>query len=265
MLDTAGGLFRLYGMNVKLGVSRAMAYRFDFVTGLITSILFSGTAPFLQYIFFTQTKGYPGWDLRQIMLFQGLLLFWLGLKELLFGDVRFLAESLVRKGDFDRLLVKPYPPLGVLLCSGFNLKGIGATLSGCALAGYAMVELRLVPDALQIALFLLMLAGSVVLYMAITTILCTIIIMLVQVGRIGELADRILGFGDYPVNIYPKLMRQAFLTIFPFAIWAYVPAQILLDRVDASAYYALAGCVAVFLFSLWLWNRSLRKYTSAGG
>lgn len=264
-MDTAFGLFRLYGMNVKLGVSRAMAYRFDFVTGLLTSILFSGTAPFLQYIFFTQTKGYPGWDLKQIMLFQGLLLFWLGLRELLFGDVRHVAESLVRRGDFDRLLVKPYPPLGVLLCSGFNLKGIGATLSGCLLTGYAMIRMKLVPGAGQLALFALMLAGSIVTYMAVTTILCTIVIMLVQVGRVGELFDRILGFGDYPVNIYPKLLRQAFLTIFPFAIWAYIPAQIFLDRVDAGAYYAIAGSVAAFLFSLWLWNRSLRKYTSAGG
>ncbi|MFD0671190.1 ABC transporter permease [Cohnella sp. GCM10027633] len=264
-MDNVSGLFKLYAWNVKLGVSRAMAYRFDFFTGLITSILFSGTAPFLQYIFFTQTRGYEGWDLKQIMLFQGLLLFWLGLRELLFGDVKNVAESLVRKGDFDRLLVKPYPPLGVLLCSGFNLKGIGATLSGCALTGYALVQLKIVPSIGQIALFLLMIAGSIAFYMAVQTLLCTIVIMLVQVGRVPELVDRVLGFGDYPVNIYPKMLGTLFLTVFPFAIWAYVPAQILLDRADAGAYWSIIGCVLMFVFSLWLWNRSLNKYTSAGG
>ncbi|MFC5530310.1 ABC transporter permease [Cohnella yongneupensis] len=264
-MDHVSGLLRLYSWNVKLGVSRAMAYRFDFFTGLITSILFSGTAPFLQYIFFTQTRGYPGWDLHQIMLFQGLLLFWLGLKDLMFGEVRNVALGLVRKGDFDRLLVKPFPPLGVLLCSGFNLKGIGATLSGCALTGYALAKLNLVPSVWQITLFLLMMVSSIIFYMAVTTLICTLIIMLVQVGRIPELADRILGFGDYPINIYPKMLGQVFLTVFPFAIWAYMPAQILLDRVDSGAYTSIIGCVVVFLFSLWLWNRSLHKYTSAGG
>jgi ABC-2 type transport system permease protein len=264
-MENITGLLRLYAWNVKLGVSRSMAYRFDFIVGLVTSILFSGTAPFLQYIFFTQTKGYPGWDLRQIMLFQGLLLLWLGLRQMLFGNVLDVAYGLVRKGDFDRLLVKPYPPLGVLLCSGFNLKGIGAALSGCALTGYAFYQLKLIPDLWQIALALFTLVCSIFFYMGVTTLLCTIIIMLVQIGRVEELVERVLGFGDYPINIYPRILQQIFLTVFPFVIWAYVPSQTMLDRLDSGVITAAIGCFAVFAFSVWIWNRSLNKYTSAGG
>jgi ABC-2 type transport system permease protein len=259
------GLLRLYAWNVKLGISRSLAYRFDFVIGLITSILFSGTAPFLQYIFFTQTKGYPGWNLHQIMLFQGMLLFWLGLRQMLFGNVLEQAYGLVRKGDFDRLLVKPYPPLGVLLCSGFNLKGIGATLSGVALAGYGFTQLDLVPSFWQILLALFMLICSIFFFMGVTTLLCTIIIMLVEIGRVEELVERVMGFGDYPINIYPRILRQTFLTVFPFAIWAYVPSQIMLDRLNSGVWTAAAGCFVVFIVSVWYWNRSLNKYTSAGG
>ncbi|TVX94793.1 ABC transporter permease [Cohnella terricola] len=259
------GLLKLYYWNMKLSVSRSMAYRFDFVIGVLTSILFSGTAPFLQYIFFTQTKGYPGWNLDQIMLFQGLLLLWLGLRQTLFGNVMNVAHGLVRKGDFDRLLVKPYPPLGVLLCSGFNLKGIGSLISGCVLTGYAFARLDLVPGPAEVLLALASFACSIVLYMGVMTLLCTMVIMLVQVGRLEELVERLLGFGDYPINIYPKLLQKLFLTVFPFAIWAYVPSQALLDRLGSDNATAAVGCFAVFAISVWIWNRSLNRYTSAGG
>ncbi|WP_239616207.1 ABC transporter permease [Cohnella mopanensis] len=265
MATTLTGLLRLYYWNMKLSVSRSMAYRLDFIIGVLTSILFSGTAPFLQYIFFTQTRGYPGWNLNQIMLFQGILLLWLGLRETLFGNVMDVAHQLVRKGDFDRLLVKPYPPLGTLLTSGFNLKGIGSLISGGALTIYAFSRLDVMPSPLQVLLALVSIVCSIILYMGVTTLLCTMVIMLVQVGRLEELVDRILGFGDYPINIYPRFLQQLFLTVFPFAIWAYVPSQALLDRLGSDIVMAVIGCFTVFAISVWIWNRSLNRYTSAGG
>ncbi|THF74084.1 ABC transporter permease [Cohnella fermenti] len=264
-MSTLTGLLRLYVWHMKLSVSRAMIYRFDFVTGLLVSVLVSGIGPFVQYLFFTQTRGYPGWTLSEILLFQGLLLLWFGIRDLLFGDIRGTVMNLVWKGDFDRLLLKPYPPIGVILCSGFNLGGIGSLLAGILVLSLAArrVELHLSPGTL-LMLLIVTLCG-LLLYMAISVLFSSILIMLVQMGRIGEMFDRIMDFANYPVNIFPLFLRTALIVGLPFAVWTYYPAQLLLNRADHRIWFAAASCLVLFWLSLKLWNRCLRNYTSAGG
>ncbi|MCD1258926.1 ABC-2 family transporter protein [Paenibacillus athensensis] len=259
------GLLRLYVWHMKLSVSRAMMYRFDFVTGLVISIALSGIGPFVQYLYFTNTRGYPGWTLDQVLLFQGLLLLWFGLRDLLFGDLRNTVMNMVWKGEFDRLLLKPYPPIGVLLCSGFQLNGIGSCIAGVSLTVVSYMRLHVPFEWTMAPLLLLLLISGVVLFMAITIFYCAIVIMLVQMGRIGEMMDMVTNFGNYPINIYPALLQMAMVTCLPFAVWTYYPAQILLDRADNGLWLAAACCFGLFGLSIMYWNRSLRKYTSAGG
>ncbi|WEK54430.1 MAG: ABC-2 family transporter protein [Candidatus Cohnella colombiensis] len=264
-MDMITGLFRLFGWHMKLSVSRAMIYRFDFLTGLFISILVSGIAPLVQYLIFTQTRGYPGWTLGQILLFQGLLLLWFGIRDLLFGDLRGMVMNMVRKGEFDRLLLKPYPPIGVLLCSGFQLNGIGSCIAGIGVSIVAFRQLHLSIDFVTIALFLIAIVAGVILFMAVTVFYCAIVVLIVQMGRMSEMFDRITDFGNYPSNIYPAILQTAMVTFLPFAIWTYYPAQILLHRVDSRLVIAAVSCVLIFWLSIKVWNRSLRNYTSAGG
>ncbi|MEX1028949.1 MAG: ABC-2 family transporter protein [Paenibacillaceae bacterium] len=264
-MATFTGLLRLYAWHMKLNVSKSMIYRFDFISGIFISILISGIAPFMQYLYFTQTRGYPGWTLNQILLFQGLLLLWFGIRDVLFGDIRGLIMNLVWKGDFDRLLLKPYSPIGVLLCSGFQLNGIGSCLAGLLVTILAFLQLDGSIGLWTFPLLILMTVCGLMLYMAVTITFAAIVIMLIQMGRIGEMFEKIMEFGTYPMNIFPSGIRILMVTILPFAVWTYYPTQILLQRVDHQMWVACAFSLIMFWLSIKLWNRCLRKYTSAGG
>ncbi|WP_127534467.1 ABC transporter permease [Paenibacillus kobensis] len=265
MTATLSGLMRLYVWHMKLSVSRAMIYRFDFLTGLFISVLVSGLGPFVQYLFFTQTRGYPGWTIHEILLFQGVLLLWLGIRDTLFGAIRGSVMDMVWKGDFDRLLLKPYPPIGVLLCSGFQLSGIGSLIAGALFMGYSLSKLHPHLTAVSYLQLIVAVLGGVILFMAITVLYCSIVIMLVQMSRISEMLDRITDFGNYPANIFPLILKTVMVTVLPFALWGFYPAQILLGRADGMLWSA-AGCsIVLFGLSVVVWNRCLRNYTSAGG
>ncbi len=264
-LKTLGGLLRLFYWNSKIRVARSMQFRFDFFAGLIVSLILSSIGPVVQYLIFTKTNGYPGWNLNQVILFQGILLFWFGIKDMLFGDVRNQVESMVRKGEFDRLLLKPYPPIGILLSSGFYYYGIGSVIAGLAVMAYSINKLNLSIGISQIGLFILFLFCGIVLYMAITVIYCTIVIMIIFMGRIGEIIDKLLRFSEFPAEIFSPVTRLIFITVIPFAVWVYFPAQTLLNRLDAKAFAGAASCFVLFALSLKLWNVCLKKYTSAGG
>ena len=265
MAHTLHGLVRLFFWHMKLGASRAMTYRADFITGFIVSIVVSGIGPFVQYLYFTQTKGYPGWTLQQVLLFQGLLLLWFGVRDLMFGEIRNTVMQLVWKGDFDRLLLKPYPPIGVILCSGFQIGGIGSVVAGILVTALALQNVDLSFSIWTIPLFVLMFVCGLLLFMALSILFCAIVLLIVQMFRIGEIFDKIMAFSEYPINIFPVTVRVALVTLLPFAVWTYYPAQILLGRIDHGIWAAAVFCVIVFWLSLQIWNRCLKNYTSAGG
>lgn len=242
-----------------------MEYRTDFFLGLVVSLGFSSLAPLFQYLIFTKTRGYPGWNFQELILFQGVLLLWFGLKDTLFGKTRNFMDDLVRKGEFDRLLLKPYPPIGILLVSGFNYFGLGSIIAGIIVIIFALGKQNLPVRPEQLILFVILMICGIIFYMAVTVFYCTLVLMVIFTGRISEILDKFLRFSEFPVEIFPQLVQLILIIIIPFAVWVYFPAQALLNRLNWMAFAGAGICITMFLLSLIFWQSQMKKYTSAGG
>lgn len=264
-MSTLAGLTRLFIWNSKIRLQRGMEYRFDFLAGIIISTLSSSLPPLFQYFIFSQTKGFPGWTLDQVILFQGILLIIAGLRNTIFGEVRSIVSSLVHKGDFDRLLLKPYPPIGVLMASGFNIGNMGPLVAGAIITAFSFKTMGLSIGFAQAALFFTSVVFGLVFYASIIIIYCSIALMLVYMGGIWDLFQYITRFGDYPAEIFPKVVQGIFITAVPFAVMVYYPVQILLDRADIKIALAFSASIIFLVLSIAIWNNCLKKYTSAGG
>jgi ABC-2 type transport system permease protein len=242
-----------------------MQYRFDFINGLIMSLLSSSIGVITLYMIFTTTNGYPGWSLQQIFLFQGVLLFWNGIKDMLFGDVRDNINSMIRKGDFDRLLLKPYPPIGLILTGGANYMSIGTIFAGLLIMILSIIKLGIDISFKGLFYFVLFTLSAVILYMTCLVIYCVVTIMIVYMGRIAEIMNKLLSFGEYPMEIYSAGAKWLFCYVFPLSIMIYLPTQSLLGRLDLKSFISIPACLILFIVSILLWNRCLKKYTSTGG
>lgn len=264
-METAKGLLSLFVLNTKLKISSSMMYRTDFILGLFIALGYSSVGPVFQYILFTQTKGYPGWNLNQIILFQGVLLIVTGVIGVLFGDIRNIAMELLYGGDFDRLLLKPYPPIGILLASSFTLRNAGSIFAGIALSVYSMIILGITLRISNLLLFLVFLLCSLVFYVALNILYCSVAIMIIRMWRVYDFFDKLYRFGQFPLEIYPSVVQAIFVTVFPFAVGVYYPTQALLGRLDLKALFSAFGSFLLLYLCLKLWNYCLKKYTSAGG
>lgn len=264
-MKTFKDLLGIFWINSKIRLQSNMQYRFDFINGLIMALLNSSISVITLFMIFTTTKGYPNWSLSQIFLFQGVLLFWYGLKDMLFGDVRDYMMDLVRQGNFDRLLLKPYPPMGLILTAGPNYMSLSSLLAGLVIIVSALAKLKIVPSALHILSFFIFLVSATILYMAVLIIYCVIELIIIVMGRISEIMDKLLGFGDYPMEIYSKGVSFGFKYVFPIAVFAYLPSQSLLGRLEPISLLSLPICIVCFIICLLIWQRCLNKYTSAGG
>ncbi|NLW46102.1 MAG: hypothetical protein GXY86_02005 [Firmicutes bacterium] len=258
-------LLRLFYLNSKMKVLRGIQYRFDFFLGLFVAMGLSSLGPIIHYLIFIKMKGYPGWNLNQIILFQGMMLLWLGIKDLLFGEIRENMEALIKGGGFDRLLLKPYPVLGIIMVDGFYYQGVGAVIAGLVVIMISIKRLALIISLWQIGAVVGLFCCGILLYMAVTIIYCSIAIIIVHMGRLSQIFDRLLEFSRYPVEVFAPWVRLIAVVMIPVALWGYFPAQTMLNRLNAAVFISIFSCLLIFILSIKLWQFCLKRYTSAGG
>ena len=258
-------LLKLFFLNCKIKISRNMQYRFDFINGLFVSMLYSSIGVITLFVIYIKTNGYPGWTLNQIILFQGVLLLWNGLKDLIFGDVRNNINTSVRKGEFDRLLLKPFPPIGYILVSGPNYTSISSMVAGIIVMVIGLVRLNITVGVKEILFFLIFIISALFLYMAFLILYCIITVMIIYMGRISEIMDKLLRFSEYPLQIFSKGLGLVFTYVIPFSIFIYLPTQTFLRRLDIKDLISVPVSFLIFFATIKLWNLYLKKYVSAGG
>jgi ABC-2 type transport system permease protein len=242
-----------------------MQFRADFAVGLVSSLLYSALSVVLQFLLFSLTRGYPGWRVEDMILFQGMFLVWSGLRETLFGGVRDFIMRIMWKGDFDRVLLKPFHSGGLLLVSGFDFQRIGSAAAGIVVIVLAFPATGSVVTVWGLLAFFALLAAGVVLYLAMTLLFCALTVTIVNSGRFGELMDRMMDFSAYPSELFPKVARTVYEVGLPFAVFICFPTRALLGRLDLVMAGGAAAAVAFFLASLAVWNVTMKRYTSAGG
>ncbi|HEX9059068.1 MAG TPA: ABC-2 family transporter protein [Clostridia bacterium] len=258
-------ILNLYAFNLKNILSRHMQYRFDFLFGLIVSILISVVQPLIQLVFYSGVNGYEGWSFKQILIFQGTLMIWIGLKDTLFGRIRDDVQTMVRDGSFDRMLNKPYSPLVLIFCGGFNFLGLGSLICGTGFLAYSIRMNGIgfgIPELLLCTVFM---ASGLILYIAVLITYCSILIHLVSMNRLAEVIDKFLRFSEYPLNIYPASAQWVLTFILPLALWIYLPSQAILHRLDKTSVLSIFVSFILLFLSIQFFKISLSRYKSAGG
>lgn len=255
----------LFIQDCKLRLLKAMEFRLEFFTGIITSLAFSCIVPLFQFLIYKNTRGYPGWTFDEILLFQAVLLFWIGFTDTIFGDIKPLMEATIQYGLFDRYLIFPYPPLVILLTRGFNYRSTGTLLAGIIALTYAFIKLSISLTWWRIVLFLVYFAAGILLYLALLILYCTIALRLVYVLNLSVVLDKIIQLGNWPVEIFSGTLKIISFSVLPIAIWINIPCRILLGHLEVTAVFSLIPALILFIVSLILWNKNLKNYTSAGG
>ncbi|MCM2326177.1 MAG: ABC-2 family transporter protein, partial [Candidatus Woesearchaeota archaeon] len=112
---------RYFIQSFKMALGSEIAYRFNFVLRTLTLISFDLIMPFITLVIYMSTKGFPGWTIEQMILFQGIFIFINAIDRLFFQQVDWSLSHMVRSGEFDRVLLYP---VNVLACLSFSNLGI---------------------------------------------------------------------------------------------------------------------------------------------
>jgi ABC-2 type transport system permease protein len=248
-----------------------LQYRANFVVNIVYGLVYQLTGFVFIWVLLGRFESLAGWTLGEVAFLYGLRLLVHALRGLTFGNVGRELEQLVRRGDFDRMLVRPLPPLLQVMARRVPINDFGNLIGGIGvfLAANALVDVDWSASAL--AYLALAVLGGCLVEAAIELACVSFSFRMISAHALFALANDVNNkFGSYPLTIFGGATRFALTFGIPIAFIAYVPATVLLGRTNelsvhpALAYGAPAVGAAMFGLAYLFWRSQLTHYQSAG-
>ncbi|MEH7356223.1 ABC-2 family transporter protein [Neobacillus drentensis] len=177
-------------------------------------------------------------------------------------------SSLIVKGDFDRLLVRPRSTFIQVLGSKFEFTRFGRLLQSIIVLIWALSNLPIewsVPKAITLAL---MITSGVFIFTGIYMLAATMCFWTVQGLEVANIfTDGGREMAQYPLNIYQKWVARFFTFVIPFGTVNYLPLQYILGKAGGSDLVHMLTPVMGSLFILpcfLIWQLGVRHYRSTG-
>jgi ABC-2 type transport system permease protein len=258
-------LLRTYRVLIKNELASRMAYRFDFFTGILVSMVGEMLLPVITLIIYSTGAAFPGWSFHEVLLIQSVFIMSTALSGMLFFGVVILVMEHIREGTFDLFLIKPAPVTLLTVGMSFSFEHIFVFSGGLALFIYALSALPS-PGFLAWVQFVLVFFLAIAVLLGIVFLMAATLFKWVGNSRLFEVFESITQFGRYPASIYSKSFRALITYAVPVALLGTIPASVLL-KPDSVSGLLLAGFFA-FLFlgiGFSVWKLMLRSYSSTGG
>ncbi len=260
-------MFLLWWALVRASIRSQMQHKASFVMlsvgnfGAVSADLVGLWALFARF------GGLNGWTLPQVAMLYGMANLAFAVAECV-GRGFDQFGGLIKSGEFDRFLVRPWPSALLLAGQIFELSRVGrlvsglvALLWGAALSGV----LWTFPKALLILWATL---GGAATFLGVLILQATLCFWTVEsLEVVNAVTYGGITAAQMPLTIYPKWLRYLFTFGVPIACMNYLPVDVVLDR-SAFPLVAYLAPLVGFLFlalSLPIFQLGVRKYTSAGG
>lgn len=241
-----------------------LEYKTSFILTCIGQFLVSFNVFLGVYFMFQRFHEIDGFTYNEVLLCFAITLMEFGLAEAFARGFDTFAQ-MIKKGEFDRIMVRPRNEIFQVLGSHIEFSRIGRILQAIVMFvwGFSISKVHwTIPKLLTV---ILMLIGGTVVFSGIFLIYASICFFTVEgLEFMNILTDGAREYGKYPVCIYGRRVLLLCTFVVPYSLIQYYPLLYLLDR--GKPYYALlpiAACL-FFLPCLLLWKLGVRHYTSCG-
>jgi len=261
---------RLLSSLWTMSFRAAMQYRANFVMLVVMGLIYQGTGFAFIWVVLGRFPSLGGWTLGEVAFLYGLRLVMHALSMLGSGHGRVLGYQ-IQRGEFDRYLLRPLPPLMQIMSQGVQVNAFGDLLGGLLLFGAAITLVGIDWSPQTLAYLVLALIGGALLEIALVLLIGALALRVVDTGTLLFLHDTFFSsFGNYPLTIFGPALRWLLTFALPLAFMAYFPAVVLLRRTGELSVPPTLAYGAPLIGALWfalavaVFQRALRQYQSVG-
>ncbi|HLN65054.1 MAG TPA: ABC-2 family transporter protein [Symbiobacteriaceae bacterium] len=254
----------LYFRLIWAGIRSRMQYKWDFLLstllyGVITAADFMTVAAILY-----RYKSVAGWNVWEVAVLSGMASSGYGLYRVFCSELDGFERYLVT-GEFDNLLIRPWPTLASLLARNFDLGRVGAFCQGLLILTLGLRGAG-VQGWLRVYAYLVPVAGA--------CIIAALALISAAAGfwvtRINDLVTFMVNApyaaANYPMDIFPRWLRRLFTVVLPVAAMGFIPMEYGLGKggspVALVVPFVAAGVALAVAYGAWRVGE--RRYQSSG-
>ncbi len=261
---------RLYVRFLGISVRAQMQYPASFWMLTFGHLLGTGIEFVGIWALFDRFGSVRGWTLPEVALLYGVINIGFAFAD---GFARGfdLFSTMVKSGDFDRLLLRPLSTALQVAGQELQMMRIGRIIQGLAILLWAMTALHIGWSMGKIALILGCILGTACLFYGLFVLQATLSFWTIETLEImNTVTYGGTETGQYPLTIYRPWFRLFFTFVVPLACVNCLPASLILNRPDAPALPAFVLClspavgVLFLLVALQVWKLGVRHYRSTG-
>ena len=255
----------------RLNLRARLEYRAEFLLTVLTGLVWQTSILVFASVLLVRFPGMGGWTSPQVLLIASMRMISHALFILLFGRV-LAVTGLVQLGSIEAFLLRPLPVYRQVQLSMFSVNAIGDLLVAATLMTMAVTRFDLAWTPARVALLLAGLLGGLLVEAAVHTAISAFGLHLGGTVYWSNWTEELMAtFGNYPLNILPKVAQVALTYLLPIAFLAYLPASQVTGQSQGRAVPALVVALvplvglAAFVASRVFWNASLRRFQGVSG
>jgi ABC-2 type transport system permease protein len=269
-MTTLLNALRLYGRYMRVSVRSQLQYRASFVMTMFGTLLITASEFITIWALFDRFGQIRGWRLPEIALLYGMISISWALCDAI-GRGFDVFGTMVKAGDFDRILLRPRSTVLQLLGQDLILRRFGRLLQGAAVLGYAIAGGSIDWTVGRAALLVASIGCGACVFLGILMMQATTAFWTIESLEVwNAFTYGGLTMSQYPLAIYRSWFRQLFTYAVPLGCVNYYPGLAILGRVDPLGAPAYVGWIAplagpaFLLVSLQVWRFGVRHYRSTG-
>lgn len=260
----------LYLRLVSARIRGQMQYRVSFVLDVLSNFLITFVDLIGILVLFATFHDLAGWRVGEVVVLYGVVGLALGIATTV-GAGFDEAATLVRLGEFDRLLTRPLPVFVQVMASDFQLRRLGRTLQAAVALGIGLAWADVAWSAASVGVLLAAVVGTTLVFLTVLVIGATLCFWTVETSEVQNIFT--YGgseLGSFPVHIYSPWLRLVFVYAVPLALTSYYPALYVLRKPDplgGPSWLSFVGplaSAAFFILGLAAWGYGIRHYRSTG-
>lgn len=254
---------------VRMLFKSALQYRSSLLMQVIAQFVMTGGEMLAVVVLLTRFKAVGHWGAGEIMFFFGVMQATFALTEMLGRGVTSFS-SFVQRGEFDALILRPRPLLTQVMVSQLDPRRLGGILVGLIAMLVAGTRLSIQWTLLKALLLAEVVLGSMLLLLGLFMIEATVSFFSVKsIEMVNVLTYGGRSACQYPVDVYPGVLRFLFTYLAPFAMCMHWPVSWVIGEAMVTlsvwGYFLtpLAGA-AFFAVMVRIWYAGVRHYRSTG-
>lgn len=256
---------KLYFKYIAINIKSELEYKATLIFNILNQIVLFFTYYFVVIALFDRFKVLNQYTVYEILFVFSICQLGFSINEVFSRGIDHFSKLII-KGDLDRLLIRPRPLLLQALGSEIEITKIAKVIQALICLIIALIHLKIHYNLFKILGILFMIIGAVVLFLSILILgasFCFVTIQGLEVVNVFTYGGR--DMAQYPIDIYNKTFKVIFTYIIPFGLINYYPFLYIVEKSNTTSYIFLPLSTLLHLaFAIFIFNKSVNKYTSTG-